>query len=742
MRNNIPAELRDLPQWVVAAGDKNPRNPRTGDLASVTDPASWGTFYEALHSGYQHIGFVLTKSDPFCIIDLDEPLTEQQAARHRLIVNAFWTYTEVSQSGKGVHIVCKGSIPMGCRRDKVEVYSDGRYMIFTGNVMKAAPICDYGEAVNNMYLQMHDTVTAELVDQVEVVNDEKLYEIAANAANGAKFVSLFAGQMNGYPSQSEADFALLSIIAFYSLSNEQCRRVFRMSVLGRRDKALRNDDYLNRALSKIRGKQAPTSPVDISGFMAKLNAPVPEVVKVEVDGWVLPPLPVAPIELTTPPPLPPQSQFPPGLVGDIAQYILASSWRPVPEISLVAAISFVAGIVGRHFNISGLGLNHYLILLAKTGTGKEGIQTGHDRLVAACAQHCKLDEFMGPAAFASGQAVTRRLDEQPCFVSVLGEVGLLLKQWCAPDANAINVQLRRVFLDLYGKSGFASTIRPSVYSDTEKNTNNVKAPNVTVMGESTPENFYGALDVAHVSEGLIPRFIVIEYEGPRPPLNMEGNRPPDPDLVKRIAQMAQCVFTMKTNDTCCVVTQDREAASLLLAFNEKADDRINRGEDEMLKQLWNRAHVKAMKLAALIAVGVSHNAPIVTAPIARWSIDFIQTEIENMIAKFMAGEVGEGDHKALAELEKAVTKWGTLEEKHRRPYSVPSAILMQGKLIPYAFFRTYLGQRAAFKNHKLGAARAVQLALEDAVKLHKLSQLPILQAKQDLNTESPVYYVP
>ena len=56
----------------------------------------------------------------------------------------------------------------------------------------------------------------------------------------------------GYGSQSEADMALLSIIAFYTRDNDQVRRIFRCTGLGKRDKATKDNRYLNTALRKLR----------------------------------------------------------------------------------------------------------------------------------------------------------------------------------------------------------------------------------------------------------------------------------------------------------------------------------------------------------------------------------------------------------------------------------------------------------------------------------------------------------
>ena len=93
---------------------------------------------------------------------------------------------------------------------------------------------------------------------------------------------------------------------------------------------------------------------------------------------------------------------PPGLVGDIADYILNAAPRPVPHIALAGAIGLMAGVCGRAFNVSGTGLNLYVLLIAETGTGKEGIASGISSLIAAIPNgRIGNFDFLGPAEVAS-----------------------------------------------------------------------------------------------------------------------------------------------------------------------------------------------------------------------------------------------------------------------------------------------------------------------------------------------------
>lgn len=734
MLNNIPLELRRLPQWVVASADKVPLSPRTGQPASVTDPNTWATFEEAVRTGMKHVGFVLAEWDPYTIIDLDnkpsKPCTPEQWARHQKILEAFDSYTERSASGTGYHIIVKGRIPAGVHRDNVEVYSSARYMICTGDVVRNTPIADYQQLLDVLYGEMKPADVVELDDVEGIMSDEEVVEMAMRAANADKFNELCRGdwQAMGYESQSEADFALLSIFAYYTRDNEQVRRLFRMSQLGKREKAQKNDKYLNFALSKIRAQQPPL--VDFEELKANMApaTPIPEAPT---------PAPAPYIKDTAP--VVPGVSLPPGLVGEVAQYIYQTAIRPVPEIALGAAIAITAGVCARSYNISGSGLNQYLILLAKTGAGKEGAVTGIDNLIAAIRPQVPMvDQFIGPSAFASGQALIKVLDERPCFVSVLGEFGLTLQQLCDPRASSPQIMLKKVLLDLYSKSGWNKVLRSSVYSDTDKNTKIVQAPNVTILGESTPESFFEGLDSIHIAEGLIPRFSVIEYTGPRPPRNRNANQPPSQQLVARFSELVAISLTTANNGTCANVQMESGAIQLMDEFDAKADGMINAAGSDVDMQLWNRAHLKALKLAAVIAVGCNPHAPVVTLDIARWSIDFVERDVAVMTTRFQRGEVGAGDHRHEADIRKAIEAYLAMPADKRLQYKVAKTLLAE-PVVPFHYLRRKLRLLSAFKNDRRGVARALEESLKDMVKAEILRQVPPQQAMEKFGVTSELY---
>lgn len=757
MIENIPAELRALPQWVAAGSDKIPINPRTGQRADPANPATGGTFAEAVQAGMKHIGFILGKSDPFTVIDLDDPYERNikgvkskikpedpdfsdaldRAERHTKIYESFNTYAELSQSGTGVHLVMRGSIPCGVRRDKVEIYSAERYIIFTGSVLRNAPIADCQTLLDGMFAQMGRLTNeaGELIEEDPVKEDWEIWGMATGASNAEKFIKLCEGDWEamGYPSQSEADYAMISMLAFYTRSNEQVRRMFRETNLGKRKKATRNDVYIDRSLRRIRAREAPL--VDISTIP---SIPDQQPILPGLEDALAVPEEIH--EVSEIPPASGEYTFPPGLVGRVAEYILSSAIRPVPEVALAASLALCAGVCARSYNISGTGLNQYIMLLAKTGRGKEGAATGIDNLIASVRQNIPMaDNFLGPAAFASGQALVKVLDGKPCFVSVLGEVGLTLQQICDPNAPGPLVMLRRVLLDIYAKSGFTKILRSSVYSDSDKNTRLVQAPNVTILGESTPETFFSGLDVSHIAEGLIPRFTIIEYNGPRPAPNPNAFHPPTPELVQQFGELVTVAVNTAQNHTCCPVSVSPEAKAIFDRLNHEADTRINNTALDTEAELWNRAHLKAMKLAALVAVGINMHAPNVTASVADWAVALVRREITGMMYRFQAGDMGTGEAKQESEIRRLFEHFQTLTPKQRLAHRCPEA-LMTTQVCPAGFMTVYARRLACFKNDRRGPTRALQDALADMVKREVLEMVPLQQLTTEFGMKTAIYY--
>ena len=239
---NIPSELKTVKNWVCWVGsDKVPKNPHTGGNAMANNPDTWGTFAEAVTAckTYHFDGVGFEFAPPYFGVDLDKCLDKADFCDE--FVETLQSYAEISKSGTGLHIICKGKLPDGARRKgNVEMYSSGRYFICTGNIYNPAytQVKNCTETIKILHSKYLPTsVPKAEFKRYEVVDldDQEVIDKARNCKSGQLFNLLYSGNWEGlFPSQSEADLAFCNQLAFWTGRNEvQMDRIFRSSGLMR-----------------------------------------------------------------------------------------------------------------------------------------------------------------------------------------------------------------------------------------------------------------------------------------------------------------------------------------------------------------------------------------------------------------------------------------------------------------------------------------------------------------------------
>lgn len=238
MYEQIPQELKALPNWICwdAVPDekrgkikKVPINALTGGGAMSNNPSTWCDFDTAVRASEKHsgIGFMFGGC-PYFGVDIDgkeEELEAYQRGENGNIISEFistlQSYAEISQSGKGIHIICRGTLPKrGRRKGSVEMYENGRFFVMTGNSCSEyegiAECSDSIKPLHEKYIGGGHEPVAKAVPAVRLDTADQIIKAAAGAKNGGKFVSLYSGSTAGYASQSEADMAFCSMLAFWT----------------------------------------------------------------------------------------------------------------------------------------------------------------------------------------------------------------------------------------------------------------------------------------------------------------------------------------------------------------------------------------------------------------------------------------------------------------------------------------------------------------------------------------------
>ena len=259
----IPTELQNLKQWCCykLVEQKNtdklsklPINPETKKGAKSNDPSTWVDYDTALlyADEYDGVGFFFTP--PYVGVDIDSVNLEKIDTKTLEIINTLDSYTEISVSGKGLHIIVRGSIPGGvCRKGTLEMYQEARFFAMTGNILRGCPDEVYDrqqelEKIYKKYMEQPKIIVDYGIQDKRIVNFNDLLKV-----KNEKFKKLFSGQFEEYPSQSEADLAFCSMVAYFTDGNaELMDKAVRESQLYRDkwDKKHGADTYGNLTIKK------------------------------------------------------------------------------------------------------------------------------------------------------------------------------------------------------------------------------------------------------------------------------------------------------------------------------------------------------------------------------------------------------------------------------------------------------------------------------------------------------------
>ena len=250
------------------------------------------------------MGFVFTKNCPCTIIDFDrkDETTQAEIAYQDSWIQKFNSYTERSVSGNGYHVIIEGKIDpvkypntkgtgasgirSGTKHKELgivgfEMYSEDRFVVVTEEmVSKTNKIENRQAELDELCAILKSPVdhkadvdidTEFKFDNSDEFSCEVNYYLCEliTCPDWETINDLFEGRCNytyendvnktvynenntlTFPSQSEADFRLMSLIARYCKNDLIVKSIFSLSELARRPKATRTD-YLDRMILRIR----------------------------------------------------------------------------------------------------------------------------------------------------------------------------------------------------------------------------------------------------------------------------------------------------------------------------------------------------------------------------------------------------------------------------------------------------------------------------------------------------------
>lgn len=355
------------------------------------------------------------------------------------------------------------------------------------------------------------------------------------------------------------------------------------------------------------------------------------------------------------PPAPPAHRqeplgFPPGIAGEIARWLAEGNHVENDPASVCSVLAFAAAMGGRTwYNASpqspnGDGMNVYLCLLSASAGGKEWMWGGLRKLISIAGLEEESGLIMGQRP-ASGTALGEMLDDAPCRIVPLPEVGKWLQRVLSHKANGAEIALQTEILSLYSASGPGSVHAGSAKAG-KQGTKALREPSLTILGETTPSSLYAALSDEAAASGLVSRLLFLggqergedRYSASCRPLGLNFS-----EFVKAMGEH----WTTERPERRAIRWSEESRAVDREEFDCWAGEK--RGAGEHVALVVSRQRQNAPRIAALLALWDNPQEPLVSADAVRWAWRAVRYGSSTILAAYESGEIQSGEADTLEE---------------------------------------------------------------------------------------------
>jgi hypothetical protein len=355
-----------------------------------------------------------------------------------------------------------------------------------------------------------------------------------------------------------------------------------------------------------------------------------------------------------------------GILGQMRDYVLAIAPYPNRPLAVMSALATLSAVCGRRiYAPTGLNLALYLAMIAKTATGKDAPLRAVARFLHASG--AGLMAQPGKTFTVSGFEQCL-IDARGACVATCDEIGdnlfrKILSKKAMPSETAIKTFLMELSGVQDDSPPFTLTKRAANGVDKGKThiVHEVPGASFSLIGASTPDAFYEALNFGAIGDGSLNRFLIIDADAPPDDENIVDEIIPVPASItaalSAIANDGGHGFDLTGGHVWPGVVSARVVWAPGAKERYKLLGRQARGtvrDDVPFAALYGRVAANALKVATLIAV--SRAAAAADEPLAvtdddiemgtAMALEAAQTAADGA-AKNMAGSEFEANCKTL-----------------------------------------------------------------------------------------------
>lgn len=326
---------------------------------------------------------------------------------------------------------------------------------------------------------------------------------------------------------------------------------------------------------------------------------------------------------------------PPGLLGEICEWINETAIKQQPFLTLACALTFCGVLFGRKVCDSlGSRTNLYCMGIADSSAGKAHAPAQIRRLCEAAG----CTDLLGGVDVASDTAIESRMERYPASLFLWDEIGYLLTH-IRSGVSQYHVRIIPLLMKLYSAAG--SIFKGREYADVERQ-RVISQPCCCIYGTSTPQRFQEGITPEELQDGWLSRCLVFQTRADPPKDRRDCDMPVPQDIAEQVTKWytrqiditdgqdisAFAVYRGATNEATMqppkqiVITRSDEAEKLFIALD---DESIAFGKaNPMLACLWTKSEENARRIALILAASENYDAPAISGPIADYACRLIR----------------------------------------------------------------------------------------------------------------------
>jgi hypothetical protein len=345
---------------------------------------------------------------------------------------------------------------------------------------------------------------------------------------------------------------------------------------------------------------------------------------------------------------PAPARLAPGIVGEIAEYFLRSAMYPSDKFAVAVGLGVVGTLISRRLagpsGPRGTSTHLYQAVIGPTGSGKEHVRTTGKLLMEAAGAA----SLIGPGRFKSGPGIVKYLEGKPVSLCIMDELGAYFDRLGNPKTTNYERDATEVLRELWGINWSRYDSPQGAHDDTEA----ILCPALSLLGMSTPREFYKACKSGDVANGFLNRWILVE-EKAKPAYRKVSDTALEIDRslrqgLRRLYKPVSLLDLDQTGKPSFKLAWGPGAEEIYDAVREQTEQET----DERRQELSGRTPEKSVRIATIIAAGCFSTT--VNRDHMEWARDWALQSDQTLIAG--VNEYMEEEKLAFSELCREITK--------------------------------------------------------------------------------------